>query len=447
MTSKYLAGLFILLTLSASLCSVAWAADSATSVVAVASNNVDSGLPPLPAAKIKLPPVPQKTVESASAVRIMHFNRDFNGGAHTDGGFNGGSPMVLALAAWQGNTAADARLLEQIRNGVISAKSSPTANGGYPAQHELQVTAALAVARMTPRVWNQFTPEEKAKIALVMKAELVGSAFTTSDASGGVPKPVAIDGDLNFNRGWNPNFREGMFGNLIATSVFFGGPAQANRILNAYDHDAFVAQLKAAGLTNTYKAFNWKADHPTSPAPDGPTIAAGIRNYRYEKQHLDDLMGLYYKLTTFTYGATVSAGLNGGKGFKDTGAGCLASGADKLPNKGKIGMLKELDSMDGGGPRSDMDYAYSGFITNLLNHLVLVVGGYWKPGPQADECLARLNIGIPDFFYKLEHGYYDYSKGHASKEVTDANHCVWSYQLTQSLWEDVVKPYHAAEKK
>jgi hypothetical protein len=310
----------------------------------------------------------------------MHFNRDFKGGAHTDAGDNGGSPMILALAAWQGNDSADARFLEQIRSGVIAAKSSPSANGGYPAQHELQVTAALAVARMTPHLWNQFTPEEQAKIALVMKAALVASAFTTSDLSG-VPKPVAIDGDTNLNRGWNPNYREGMFGGLIAASAFFGGPAEANRILDSYNHADFVAQLKAAGLTNTYESFNMKAAHPESKAPDGPTITAGIRNYRYEKKPLDDLMGLYYKLTTCTYGAKVSAGLNGGKGFGDTGGGRLASGADELPNKGKTGMLAELDSRDAGGPRSSLGYAFTGLRPNLLTHLVLLVGGYWKPGP------------------------------------------------------------------
>lgn len=446
MTSKYLAILSILLALAAGLCSTAWAADSATSA-APAQAAAISILEPIHSAQIKLPPVPQKTVEAAIAVRLMHFNRGFSGGAHTDSGDNGGSPMVLALAAWQGNASADARFLEQIRSGVIAAKSSPSANGGYPAQHELQVYDALAVARMTPRLWNQFTPDEKAKIALVMKAALVGSAFTTSDISGGVKKPVGIDGNTNFNRGWNPNYREGMFGALIATSAFFGGPAEANRILDSYDHAAFVAQLKAAGLTNTYESFNWKAAHPDSLAPDGPTIAAGIRDYRYEKQPLADLMGLYVKLTDCTYGATVSAGLNGGKGFGDNGAGGLASGAADLPNKGKPGMLAEFASMDAGGPRSSLTYAFTGLRPNLLTHLVLLVGGYWKPGPQADECLARMNVGIPDFFYKLDHGYIDYAKAHGAKKATDAKNCGWSYQLTQSLWEDVVKPYHVAEKR
>jgi hypothetical protein len=158
-------------------------------------------------------------------------------------------------------------------------------------------------------------------------------------------------------------------------------------------------------------------------------------------------MGLYYKLTINTYGATVNAGLNGGKGFKDTGAGCLASGADELPSKGKTGMLLEFASMDAGGPRSSMVYAYTGFRPNLLTHLVLRVGGYWKSGPQADECFARMNVGIPDFIYKLDHGYIDYAKAHAAKDPINAKNCGWSYQLTRSLWEDVVKPYHDGEKK
>jgi len=397
-----------------------------------------------PAAHVELPPVPQKTVEAAAALPLIRFNRNIKGGAHTDGAWSGGGQIVLALAAWQGNQTADARLLEQIRYNLQGANCI-SANGGYPAQHERHVTGMYALVRHTPRVWNQLTAEERAKIDLVMKAALVASAYTTSDASYAKgTKPMTLDGSANQNRGWNPNFREGMIGMMPVGVVYFGGGAAAHRVLDTYDHEAFVAQLKAAGLTNTYETFTWKATHPDSDAPDGKTIAAAIKNYRYMGHDLSDPMEYYYMLTVNTYGAKVNAGLNDGKGIG--GSGCIASGAEGLPNKGKDGMLLEFASQDAGGPRSSIGYAYDGFRPNLTNHVVVLAGGYWRPGPKADECLARLNVGIPDLFYKLEHGYKNYSKGRGSQSVFDINKPYWSFAVTRSLWEDVLKPFHDANR-
>jgi hypothetical protein len=391
----------------------------------------------------ELPKVPQKTVDAAIAAPMIRFNRNFKGGAHTDDAFGGGNSVVLALAAYQGNESADKRLLEQVRLN-LKGDYSISANGGYPAQHERHVTAMYVMVKRTPRIWNQLSDDEKQAMDLVSKAALVASAYTTSDASyANNNKPTAIDGDGNLNRGWNPNFREGMIGEMIVGAVYFG-PQEAEKILDTYNHEEFVKQLKDAGLTNTYNTFNWKAAHPDSKAPTGEQIAANIKNYRYNKQDLSDPFQYYYDLTVHTYGAKVNAGLNGGKG-KD-GAGMIASGADQLPNVGKEGMLLEFASMDAGGPRSSIHYAYDGFRPNLTNHLVVLIGGYWKPGPKADEIVSRMNVGITDLFYKLDHGYIDYSKAHASKSAFDKNAKGWNFDVQRSLWEDVIKAYHEKAK-
>jgi hypothetical protein len=390
---------------------------------------------------VQLPPVPQKTVDQAIKADLIRFNRDFKGGAHTDDAFGGGNSIVLALAAYQGNTSADKRLLEQLRLN-LKGKYSISANGGYPAQHERHVTGMYVIVKRTPRIYNQLSDEEKHAMDLVSKAALVGSAYTTSDASyANGNKPTAIDGDDNLNRGWNPNFREGMIGAMITGAVYFG-PEEAQKILDTYNHEEFVKQLKDAGLTNTWNTFNWKTAHPDSKAPTGQQIAANIKNYRYNKQDLSDPFQYYYDLTMNTYGAKVNAGLNGGKG-KD-GAGMIASGADQLPNLGKPGMLLEFDSKDAGGPRSSIHYAYDGFRPNLTNHLIVLIGGYWptSPNPKADEILSKMNVGITDLFYKLDHGYIDYSKAHASKNKFDKSAKGWNFEVQRSLWQDVIKPYH-----
>ncbi len=391
----------------------------------------------------KLPAVPQATVDAAINARLIRFDRTIKGGAHTDGSWGGGGSIILALAAAQGNTSADARLLEQIRFN-LQGDNSITANGGYPTQHERHVTGMYALIRHVPRVWDQLTAKEQHAVDLVMKAALVGAAFTTSDTNHPAgKKPIALDADTNLSRGWNPNFQEGMVGMMIVGTVYFGGGEAAQQVLDTYDHDAFIADLWDAGLTNIYQTFTWKQANPTSAAPDGKAITEAIKNYRFMDVALTDPMQLYYMLTVRTYGAKVNAGLNDGAGLN--GSGMIASGADDLPNKGKPGMLLEFASRDAGGDRSSITYAYDGFRPNLTNQLVLIAGGYWEKGAKANDCVALLDVGITDLFYKLDHGYKNYSKGKGSTDVFDSKKPGWNFTMNRSLWDDVLKPWHASQ--
>ncbi|MES2464207.1 MAG: lyase [Armatimonadota bacterium] len=396
----------------------------------------------LAAAPRKLASPPKASVAAAIATGLTRYNRNLKGGAHTNRGESGGAPVVLALAAHTGDTSADARLLAQMRY-TLTGGNDISANGGYPAQHERNVTAMFALAKLTPRIWRQLSPDEVARVDLLMTAALVASAFTTSDTNPYVlakTQQYALDGDSNLNRGWNPNFREGMLGMLVVAPVYFGGTARVQSILDTFDHAAFVRSLQKHGLTNLHETFTWKTVHPVSPAPDGPTIQRAIRGYRYLGTPVTKPMELYRLLTVDTYGKTVFCGLNDGKGIflpDGTAAGMLVSGCGTLPNRGRPGMLKELDSNDAKGRRSSTLYAYDGFRVNLVNQLVLVAGGLWKPGREAQECLGLLRVGIPDFWYRVEHGYRNYAKGHIQGNLDGSG-----FAFTRPLWETVLKPWH-----
>lgn len=390
----------------------------------------------------RLPGPPQSSVDAAIAAPLTRYNRHLKGGAHTNMGLSGGAPVVLALAAMTGSTRADDRLLEQMRY-TLTGGNDITANGGYPAQHERNVTAMFTLVRKTPRIWDRLSPEETARIDLLMKAALVASAFTTSDSNPYVvakTQQYALDGDSNLNRGWNPNYREGMVGMLVVAPVYFGGTEKAQAILANFDHAAFVRELERQKLNNLHETFTWKAAHPESNAPTGAMIEKAVRSFRYLETPITDPMRLYWLLTTDTYGKTVNCGLNDGQGVvlpDGSRAGMLPSGCDTLPNKGKPGMLKELDSNDANGKRSSTHYAYDGFRVNLVNQLVMVAGGLWQPGNPADECLALLQVGIPDLWYKVERGYRNYSKGRANGSMS--NH---DFAFTRPLWDEVLKAYH-----
>ncbi|QJE96181.1 hypothetical protein [Luteolibacter luteus] len=391
----------------------------------------------------ELPGPSQAAVDAAIAAPLISFNRSFSGGAHTNGAFFGGASIALAVAAHGGNTSADGRLLEQIR-WTLTAGKEPTANGGYPAQHERHATGMFVIVKNTPRIWNQLTATEKTRIDLIMKATLVANAFTTSDNNPYVKantQEYALDGDDNLNRDWNPNYREGMIGGVLTGMAYFG-TANAKTILADYNHASFVAELNANDLPNIYETFNWKTANPTSKAPSGSTIEAAVDSYKYYGNSLDSYLKIYEALLKDTYGQKVNAGLNDGAGIG--GAGKIVSGADTLPNKGVTGMLKEFDSSDANGKRSSFIYAFDGYRPHMTNQLSLIVAGYWDPSSTtAILAVSRMNIGNTDLWYKAEKGYIGYAKGKAQALVDYPSYGgSRGFAYNRSLWDDVLKPFH-----
>jgi hypothetical protein len=384
----------------------------------------------------------QDVIDKAIAQPLIRYNRSIAGGAHTDQPGSGEAPMLMAAAAMAGNTTADARILQQIRY-TITGGNDITANGGYPSQHERHVTGMITVAKQVPRIWNQLSNAEKSKVSVMMKASLVASAFTTSDTNPYVLAKTserALDGDSNIGRNWNPNYREGMVGGVLVAMAYFGGPDAVADILDSYDHDAFVAELKAHGLSNSYQTFNWKTANPSANAPTGDMIEKAVENYRYLGLPIDNYMGIYWKLTENTYGKTVNAGLNGGAGID--GYGRILSGADALPNKGVLGMLKEFDSSDANGARSSATYAYDGYRVNQTNMYVMIASGYWnKASAEAQNSLTRIKVGATDLWYKLSKGYSNYAKG-ASRGTDSLAENGKGFEFTREMWEDVLKEYH-----
>jgi hypothetical protein len=157
----------------------------------------------------------------------------------------------------------------------------------------------FAIARPTPRIWNQLTNTEKSRIDLIMKASLISCAFTTSNnnpyiLAGGSQR--TLDNDYNVGRWWNPNYREGMLGRVLVAMVYFGGPVPTPAILAGYDHAAFVSQLQSNGFVSAWQTFNWKCSYPSSTAPTGTMIEGSVGNCQFFGSTLNDFMGIYTSL-------------------------------------------------------------------------------------------------------------------------------------------------------
>ncbi|MDF2649152.1 MAG: lyase, partial [Paenibacillus sp.] len=392
-----------------------------------------------------------RAVNLARVEPLVRYHRDLPGGSYSSAGNRGGATIVLAFAAFAGDISVDERLLEQIRY-TLTGGNDIAANGGYPAQHELLVTGMFTVAKQIPRVWNHLTLLERQRADAMMEASLVGSAFTTSDQNPFVlsgSREYTLDGDNNLGRDWNPNYREGMVGSVIVASAYFG-ISVAEEILRNYQHETFAQRLDDLGLTNSYKTFNWKVDHPDSPAPTGTQIEEAVQDWSLRGVTLNESMKLYTDLTSNTYGGRVACGLNGGLGIPVSNApggmaGVIDSGCEGIPNLGELGMLLEFESADGYGARSSAIYAYGGFKPNLITQGALIATGLWQAEPTVKEILNHMLIGIEDLWYKVEQGYRDYSNGKYHL-ILNNNTPGFSFHYLRSLWDDVIRPYHGFDK-
>lgn len=322
----------------------------------------------------------------------------------------------MTATAACGDSQADARLIEQIRNVLVPGQGL-TSPGGYADQHQVGMLATFAIISRIPRLWDQFTLGEKLKMELMLEASLVSNAFLTSDNNPfvlGAGPQRAIDGDRNVNRDWNPNYRNGNLGSVIVTAAHFG-PTQAKAILKNHSHQNFIDKLRLAGLDNLLETFELSND-PT----DNQIEATLHADYSYYGITLDKILELYLALTNTTYNKTVNCGLNNGNGVVDSSGnigGYIAANCAQLPNAGNIGMLQEFDSVDANGPRSAASYANDGLRPNTYIHYVLIYLGYWDLTLDSAETLVRIKTGSEDLFFKLDPGlgggYFGYHKGKA----------------------------------
>jgi hypothetical protein len=411
------------------------AADAARLDTLVAA---DAATADAPAATLPRPGA--AVVSDALATALSSYHRNASTGDIWCQPCNG-APVILAAAAFAGDTSADARLLQQMRE-VLGGSKDPFGTGGYAANDERNVTAMFAIAKLMPRIWSQLSAAEVHKIDLIMQATLVADIYLTADSTNVSGVPVGFDGDTNHDRDWNPNYREGMIGAVLVGTEYFGGQAPVQAMLDAYDHAAFAAELQAQGLSNLYWTFSTYQRTPAAGAPSPATVEQGIKNYAMHGITLRQLLDMYVYLAMDTFGATVTCGLNDGAGILVGGvyAGRIVAGCAGLPNLGAVGMEKEFDSVDAEGKRSSAGYVQLGVRANLMNQLVLVAYGDWAVTAASTQALRQVNVGVTDFFYKATQGYQGYS--HATDEGLFKCGTDMDCLMVQSLWTEILAPAH-----
>lgn len=400
--------------------------------------------------------LPESMVNQALDEGFISRYRD--GFTYTDA-WGAGWNLIAALDIYNGETRADAKMLQQIDNWLVPGHN-PGSGGGYWMQHEMQFASTVSILRRSPRFWNTVLNEtQREKLSLLMEAILMWGAWCISDE--GASHGRTWRGDSNWNRNWNPNFQEGLYGGLLQGLIFFGGPSNVADMFSNYDHADLRDRLEAADLQNAHGAAllsdanspgiaqvesairNWSST--TSAHPYGSDIPTPMQIYinqtvarTYDKEAIPGIP----KCDSPTSPADPSVCPSCERGMSTSSgcAGVIVNNIQDFPNYRERGMLHEFNSSDASGQRSSLTYAYDGFRPNLCHHVTLLVSGQWV---HDDTVLSRLNVGIWDLDYKISNGYHSYAHA-SSRGVMDINNENWgrSFRVLLPLWKDVLMEYH-----
>ena len=98
----------------------------------------------------------------------------------------------------------------------------------------------LVLAKNTPVIWREFTPEEQGKIDLLMECLAIASNW---GHNAGNDYRTGFDLLGNYGKDYNPNFKNASFVNYLNGSMYFGAE-QLDQIYVNFDHGKYLERLE-----------------------------------------------------------------------------------------------------------------------------------------------------------------------------------------------------------
>ena len=325
------------------------------------------------------------------------------------------------------------RILEHLRY-VISGGKEPCCRGTIAGWADNSLAQSIALAKMTPKVWNRLTGVEKEKLDWLMKAMAVAGNYCQNSRN---EIHRCLYQTFDWRKDWNPNHQEGYLGIMIAAWQYFSGADQVNDIFKNFSYDEYMAKFTEYGFNNVKSC--WQATGKTlmedggTDSGDGTT--AGVRiPFRYASLvgfgDLDyDPILLYRDLALRMFRYTVTSTECDGKAY--------ILDRTRSPYEGQMGMCYEFQSFDAEGCRSSVRYVYDGWCNNIATVAGLNAFGIWTESAEKKEIMERMKVGSFDFIYKLQHGYNDFKHG-GSVEVRENNVVEWGYDYLFDIFQKLI---------
>ena len=321
---------------------------------------------------------------------------------------------------------------------LLLAGSEPTMGSGpywgYPV-----TSAAIALAKTIPSVWNQFTAEQIEKLDAYMWLFSLGCAWGTNDCNDFWTGPDLIG---NFRKGWNPNHRSPGVLPIMFASIYFGSADKVNEMLVNFSYEDALATCDRLDMPNAKKIFETAGKELFENGGECYLLkdneyankGAGVKHpYVYRGIPLSDTTGLFNEiLLQNTKGGIVVDVV----GDKESGiCGYVMEGSS--PVLGLDGMMTEFVSHDAKGIRSDIIYCASNFCILAPTMAAMVALGAWDPADAKNaEASEKTAISIIDFIYKIEKGYFSFSHGKGVPKGEKGTHGV--YPFAKDLWNGML---------
>jgi len=302
--------------------------------------------------------------------------------------------------------------------------------------------AGITMMRMTPHIWEQFTPEEVVKIDLLMETAALILNWGFNDANNYDTGP-GLQG--NFNKNWNPNYRVMYLTTVPYVYLYFGGGAAVNRIFTEFDYDDWMARLAAAGFTNIIHQWSiidrrlLTDGGPVSFPAGGPAgNGRGVRlPFTYADMGFDNVEGIIHNLILFTYDAVVQDGWD----LPNPDHNTFTISGESSPFVGQHGGFSEFWTWDGGGRRSCAAYGVKSF--TMLKPFEVIMRLFWDgwdgSTPLQQEMRERMYIGNEDLIFKLQNGFRAHSIGNSSDQFEWQFVGGWGYHQAKDLWRTVLQ--------
>ena len=403
---------------------------------------------------------------------LMSYTSDLN--------LNDNRPMTLrkALALFSLALTEHQRPMEsEIRDRVAEHLKSVTAAEVAPSFDALchwsycPLTAAIALSKATPSVWNTLDNGVKERLGFMMECFIYLESLATSDYNNYNTGPGLAG---NYNKRWNPNYRLANVPVMVFATHYFGdgdmkkGAWALNKLLHAFDEAAYervLEKFKEYGWHRAYAiwttpprmhedgtygndarsmllyggptyALNYTHAFVTKDAGDGLGVTNGGKDYLYQEAALTEPEKIIENLLHFNYSGGEVKSDHHYDVDKDGVAERIAwiLGNLESPYRGQVGMMKEFAS----GNRSSTGYCSHDFVlTTCLIAAAQALG--ICDVTENDELWSMIKVGNGDFLFKNEKGYQSFATGsygtstktHSEEDENE------SYFAMKSLWESI----------
>lgn len=363
--------------------------------------------------------------------------------------------MLLALdEAKNGvNTTRHNRLMLHYRN-IIKGGKEPAMDCSHFWAYPI-VASAIALAKNTPSIWDEFTNEEVERLDFLMTCFAVISNFIANDKNF-YQTGLFLKGDVG--KKWNPNYKLSLVGPMIACGAYFGDDDIIDNLLTSFSYDKAIEKMNAYGYVHMLQV--WKREDIDY---DGE-IVPGVKNmlekagkayitdksmeftqifgagqgegakipFLYQNYRATDIEILNYLLTDCYSGGRVFSAIDT-NGDEVNEAEIVDHSVS--PVEGQEGLMLEFNGRDKFGIRSDAFYCMIDFImiVSLLG-MLKQIGLYSEFGEF--ELYKKIYIGNTDLIYKLSKGYLSCSQG--KQHITKENNSM-GYNFMKAYWNEYFK--------